>query len=80
MIRMCNNTTTKASLFQPVVLGSFAKKNASKRIGNYGFSSLNISGLRKCKFSDDLYIYPIIEIKSWLNLHVLKFDCFVLDF
>ena len=31
----------------------------------------------RISFSDDLYIYPIIEKESYLNLHVLKFDSFV---
>ena len=30
-------------------------------------------------FSDDLHIYLIIEIKSLLNLHVLKCDISLLD-
>ena len=66
------------------------------------FMSLNISGVRKCKYLDryknQSYLYLlkvlngvglflsaipislIIEIKSLLKLHVLKFDLPVLDF
>ena len=32
------------------------------------------------KFSDDLHIYPITEIRNLLYLHVLKFDPSIKDF
>ena len=49
MIRMCNKTTPKASLYQQNLLClNLLQKQSAKTIGNYCFSSLNISGIRKC--------------------------------
>ena len=51
MIRMCNKVTTKASILQQYILCFVVyQKNATKTIGNYFVSSLNISGVRKCKY------------------------------
>ena len=51
MIRMCNKVNTKASIFQQYLLCLVVyQKNATKTIGNYVFSSLNISEVRKCKY------------------------------
>ena len=85
IIRMCNKTTAKACLFkQNLLCLDLLQKQWVKTIGNYCYSSLNISGIHKNvnidKFLDDLYIYPIIERENYLNLHVLKFYSFVLDF
>ena len=51
MIRMCNKVKTKASILQQYLFCLVVyQKNATKTIGNYVFSSLNISGVRKCKY------------------------------
>ena len=51
MIRMCNKVKTKASILQQYLLCLVVyQKIATKTIGNYVFSSLNISGVRKCKY------------------------------
>ena len=51
MICMCNKVKTKASILQQYLLCLVAyQNNATKTIGNYAFSSLNISGVRKCKY------------------------------
>ena len=36
--------------------------------------------IRAWAFIRDFTVYPIIEIKSLLNLHILKFDPSILDF
>ena len=51
IIGMCNEVKTKASLFQEYILCLDLWQNiAAKTIGNYVFSSLNTSGVRKCKY------------------------------
>ena len=51
MIRMCNKMKTKASKLQQYILWMVLwQKVAAKTIENYDFSSLNISGVRKCKY------------------------------
>ena len=51
MIRMCNKVKTKDSILQQYLLCLVVyQKFATKTIGNYVFSSLNISGVRKCKY------------------------------
>ena len=50
MIRMCNKVKTKASILQQYLLCLVVyQKIETKTKGNYVFSSLNISGVRKCK-------------------------------
>ena len=50
-IRMCNKVKTKASILQQYLLClNVYQKIATKTIGNYVFSSLNISGVRKGKY------------------------------
>ena len=49
MIRMCNKIKIKASSLQQYLLWMVLwQKVAAKTNGNYVFSSLNISGVRKC--------------------------------
>ena len=49
MISMCNRVKTKASILQQYLLCLVVyQKIATKTIGNYVFSSLNICGVRKC--------------------------------
>ena len=56
LMRMCNRMNTKASLFQQYLLCLILQQNAvAKTIENYVFSSLNISGVRKCKYSGRSY-------------------------
>ena len=51
LMHMCNNTKTKAGLFQQYILCLVLLKNiAAKTIENLDFCSLNISGVRKCKY------------------------------
>ena len=51
MIRMCNKVKTKASILQQYLLCLVVyQKIATKTIRNYVFSSLNICGVRKCKY------------------------------
>ena len=51
MIRMCNKVKTKASILQQYILCFVVyQKIATKTIGNYFVGSLNISGVRKCKY------------------------------
>ena len=52
MIRMCNKVKTKASIlyFNNISCAWLYTKKATKTIGNYVFSSPNISGVRKCKY------------------------------
>ena len=51
MIRMCNKVKTKASILQQYLLCLVVYQNiATKTIGNYVFSSLTISDVRKCKY------------------------------
>ena len=51
MIRLCNKVKTKASILQLYLLCLVVYQTiATKAIGNYVFSSLNISGVRKCKY------------------------------
>ena len=51
MISMCNKVKSKASILQQYLLCLVVyQKIATKTIGNYVFSSLNISGVRKCKY------------------------------
>ena len=51
LIRMCNKVKTKASILQQYLLCLVVYQRISiKTIGNYVFSSLNISGVRKCKY------------------------------
>ena len=50
MIRMCYKVKTEASILQQYLLCSVLyQKSATKTIENFVFSSLNISGVRKCK-------------------------------
>ena len=51
LICMCNKVKTKASILQQYLLCFVVYlKIATITIGNYFFSSLNISGVRKCKY------------------------------
>ena len=50
-MHMRNNTKTKAGLFRQYILCLvLLQKIAAKTIGNHVFCSLNISGVRKCKY------------------------------
>ena len=51
LMHMSNETKTKAVLFQQYIFGMVLKqKNAAQTIGKQVFNSLNISGVRKCKY------------------------------
>ena len=51
LMHMCNNTKTKAGLFQQYILFLvLLQKIVAKTIGNHVFCSLNISGVRNCKY------------------------------
>ena len=51
LMHMCNNTKTKAGLFQQYILCLvLLQKIAAKTKGNHVFCSLNIGGVRKCKY------------------------------
>ena len=51
MIRMCNKVKPKASILKQYLFClAVNQKIATKTIENYVFRSLNISGVRKCKY------------------------------
>ena len=64
MIHMCNKMKTKLVACNNTSCGWFYGKVAAKTNGNYVFSSLNISGVRKCKYSctykHQRYLYLLI--------------------
>ena len=51
MIRMCNKVKAIASILKQYLFCLVVyQKTATKTVGNYVFSSLYISGVRKCKY------------------------------
>ena len=56
-------------------------KNVNIEEGTKTKFSLPVDICKRCRISFQMiYTYPIMESKSYVNLHVLKFDSFVLDF